>query len=399
MIDKNLETKIKSLGPGNPCNLVNWDMFNNIPDLWVADIATVPFKKPEDIKNKKFGDFYPTRDPDSFMPVPSLMDKIAEAKRIIGLDSASPTQIVAIIDYNIMRCNFSDVPCITKYPVGWSCTKMGSLQLPDGTLRPSMTVTASHNAWERCCLEWSKEESATDFYKNVSTKNGVKYYSITYPSGKTYQNECKYDTFSKRKKKFDDEMLYAQRKSDTKAREGVIRTLCGMPTGYKLEDLQVGAFYISYIRRSDVAQKAEWAARLQAMSHGIGDNTASKALFGPADTPEAEPQQQPEQETEPDYTVSDDMPESDTADIADQALETQQQSAPKPITGEWMKAAFESYVKGDLVTPANKDTVANLIKWLSTQKNPEKWEAAWNKALKTVETVEAAIPEEMRVTR
>ena len=85
--------------------------------------------------------------------------------------------------------------------------------------------------------------------------------------------------------------------------------------------------------------------------------------------------------------------------MADQALGAQQQSAPKPITGEWMKAAFESYVKGDLVTPANKDTVANLIKWLSTQKNPEKWEAAWNKALKTLDTVESTIPEEMRVTR
>src|SRR5574344_101121 len=375
--DKVIAT-VKAAHPGDASVLVSLEALENLPEVYDAQIVQVPFVPPKDDKNP--GDFSPVGG-GKYMPTTDLMNKIAEARGISGMDMAVVEPIYEEIDWNRITLDFKNPPKLTRYLVGYRCTKQGRVLTEDGTERISDPCTVIYNAWERVCELWSKEEQYTENYSHPAK----------------YQN--KYDSMAKRRACFDAEIKFANRKADSKARNVGIRTLCGMPTGYDAEQLTKGYFVFGKIVRSAWAIKSEHAARLQAMSHGIGDNTASKALFGPADTPKTAPQQQPEQETEPDYTVSDDMPESDTADIADQALETQQQSAPKPITGEWMKAAFESYVKGDLVTPANKDTVANLIKWLSTQKNPEKWEAAWNKALKTLETVESAIPEEMRVTR
>lgn len=378
---------VKAAQPGDASVLVSLEALENLPEVYDAQIVKVPFVPP--IDDKKPGDFSPVGG-DKYMPTTDLMNKIAEARGISGMDMALVEPIYEEIDWNRMTLNFKDPPKLAKYLVGYRCTKQGKVLVEDGTERISDPCTVIYNAWERVCELWSKEEQYTDNYTKCTTStNGTK----TYPEYKGTTAYCKYDSMAKRRFCFDAEIKFAERKADSKARNVVIRTLCGMPTGYDAKQLQKGYFVFGKIVRSAWAIKSEHAARLQAMSHGVGDNTASKMLFGP--TPTATPTGPGSVQPEPDYTVSDDIPPAtDTSSMADQALDAQ-----KPITGEWMKNTFEKYVKGDLIPEKEKTTVNNLITWLSTQQNPEKWEAAWQKALAELDTVESAIPKEMRATR
>jgi len=370
---KDVIEQARELSVGNPCNLVNWDIFNNIPDLYEPKVSKVEFRKPGDVKKKDFGDFYPTRDENSFMPIPALMDRIAEVKGICGLDEDKPEQIIGLIDWSRMICSFDAPPQMIKYPVGWSCTKRGEVLMFDGRMRPSAAVTVMYNAWERCVVLWSKEEEQTDFYKNIIMQNGKKTYNVSY-GNQTYNYECKYDTRGKRQKHFDDEMLFAQRKADTKAREGVIRNLCGMPTGFKLKDLETGAFYVSKVERSQTSIKAEYAARLDAILHGIGDNSASRALYGPSD--ETPVIRQAEQYTEP------------------EPVEPVQ--AARVINREFVIRALSQYKKAGLIADTVIPTCDSLTAWLANTPDAETQTDYWNKTVAMLNGIEEKIPEGLR---
>lgn len=362
----------KNSQPGDPSNMVNWDALNELPELYDGQIVQVTFQPPVDDKNP--GDFAPVGN-DTYMPSPDLMNKIAAARGISGLEMGTSRAIVQDIDWNRMTCNFTDPPRLIKYLVGYEVVKQGEVLSEDGTMRHSDPCVVIYNAWERVCELWGREEQYTDMY--------------THPA--KYPN--KYDTRAKRQACFDAELKFAERKADTKARQGVIRSLCGLQTGYRKEDLKKGYFVFGKIVRSAWAIKSEHAARLQALARGVGDHTASAALFGPTEPEPVKnvtPQPEPEQlEEHPEETVS-------SPDLATQAL--QPEPAPKQLTAVFVKSALESYAKGGLVPDALKQPCENLVAWLDRTTDAEKT-AYWDKTVKTLDAVEQAIPEEMRIKR
>ena len=358
--DANVIAASRNSPAGDPSNMVNWDALNALPELYDGQIVQVAFQPPVDDKN--CGDFAPVGN-DTYMPSPDLMNKIAAARGISGLEMGTSRAIVQEIDWNRMICNFTDSPRLVKYLVGYEVVKQGEVLSEDGSMRHSDPCVVMYNAWERVCELWGKEEQYTDMY--------------THPA--KYPN--KYDTRAKRQACFDAELKFAERKADTKARQGVIRSLCGLQTGYKKSELVKGFFVFGKIVRSAWAIKSEHAARLQAMSRGVGDHTASAELFAPSVSadPVSAPEPEPEQQ-------------SDTSVLADQAL------APVVINGAFVRSALESYSKGGLIPEALQKPCESLVNWLSTQTDPEKT-AYWDKTLKTLEAVEQAIPVELRVRR
>jgi hypothetical protein len=346
--------------------LVSLEALENLPDLYDAQITQVSFVPP--VSDDNPGDFAPVGG-GKYMPSVDLVNRIAEARGISGMDMSVVEPLYEDIDWNIMTRNDKDTPKLVRYLVGYRCTKQGRVLAEDGTDRISDPCTVNYNAWERVCELFAKEEMYSEGY----TKQGK------YP--------FKYDTMLKRRSAFAAEMKFAERKADSKARNVVVRTLCGMPTGYDAKDLKDGYFAFGKIVRSTWAMKSEHAARLQAMARGAGDHTASKALFGPA-TPAPAPTPEPERNVTP-------PPAEDTASLVDQAL---QPEPPKPLTGSFVKSALESYAKGGLIPDALKGTCDNRVKWLTNQTAPEST-AFWGKAVSTLESVESAIPEEMRIKR
>jgi hypothetical protein len=370
----------KNARAGDPANLVNWDALNFLPDLYDGQVVRVNFQPPKSDKDP--GDFSPVGG-GMYMPSVDLMNRIADARGISGLDMAIPEPIMAEIDWNRMVCNFADPPRLVRYLVGYSITKQGRVLTEDGTERVSDPCTVSYNAWERVCELFGKEEQYTDYYaKCQRAQNGA----LWYPGYEGKQTFCKYDTRAKRQAALDAELKFAERKADTKARNVVIRVLCGMQTGYTVADLKTGYFTFYKIMRSSFAIKSEHAARLNAMAHG---ENASASLYGPGRKCIAEAA--PVDYATPQHDAT--SPADNTpADLAESALA----DTPRVLTRQLVINAFSSYLQADIITADKKDACSALVNWLLATENPEAQDIYWNKTIALLDEVESKIPEELR---
>ena len=347
----------KSARPGDPSNMVNWDALNALPDLYDGQVVQVKFNPPVDDKNS--GDFSPVGG-GMYMPSTDLMNRIADARGISGLDMTSVQPIYNDVDWNRMILDFKNLPKLVKMLVGYTVVKQGQVLVEDGTMRISSPCTVSYNAWERVNELWSKEEMYSNGYATQSK----------YPP--------KYDNRFKRQAAFDAELKFAERKADSKARNVVIRELCGLQTGYTTADLSKGYFTFYKIVRSSWAIKSEHGARLQALARGVGDHSASTALFGPAKEEPVKIEQTP---------VSD-----DTADLAAQAAEPTE----RIITRDFAIRALEQYLAVSLVPDESKPGVQGLIGWLKATPDAEKQDVYWTKTIGWLKTIEDKIPPQMR---
>lgn len=380
---------------GDPSNLVNWDALNALPDIYDGQVVQVRFKAP--VNDKDSGDFAPVGG-GMYMPSTDLLNKIADARGISGLDMDAVQPIYNDIDWNRMTLNYSDPPKLVKMLVGYTVIKQGRVLTEDGTERVSSPCAVSYNAWERVNELWSKEEMQTDGYTKCAVQYGKNGFTTEW-NGQSKWHECKYDTRFKRQASFDAELKFAERKADSKARNVVVRELCGMQTGYTIPELSKGYFIFYKIVRSAFAVKSEHAARLQALARGNGDVSASTALFGGT-------VKRAELDTH-DNGVGDTpapAPTTDsTASLADQAMS---EPAPAPaervIDRDLLIRAMTQYSEAKLVTEADADAVANLLKWLGTTPNGAdltqgKMRPYYDKAVARLKAVEEHIPEAMRV--
>jgi len=318
---------------------VNMDAIRNLPDEYEAILTEVKFN-PKDLE-QDFSNVGTKTNP-SWMPQPSLMYRIAEARGISGGEKSKSEPIYEDVDISLM--NRSDTPAFAKMLVGYRVVKYSTVLEEDGTLRRSSPCSVEYNVYNRCAEAWMKEESYTDGY----SKPGQ------YPN--------KYDTKFKRRAHFQSELKFAQAKAETKAYEKSIRELAGLMTGYKTADLKDGSFIFVKIRRSREVLKLERAARLQAMSQGFNKPEAAPALFGPTAEPEPE-------------TVIGQPPEKEKTP-REKAIE---------ILGK--------YKAEDLIPAEFKDKVDMMISWLTDNENAEQNKKAWPKVIATLKDLDATVPE------
>lgn len=372
----------KAAQPGDLSNLVNWDALERIPDLYDGQVVQVKFNIPKSDKDP--GDFAPVGG-GTYQPNTDLMNKIAEARGITGLDFGEARPLVNLVDWNRMILDFNAPPKMISYMVGYIVSKRGSVLTADGTPHPCDPCVVVFNVWERCCEAWSAEEKGTEGYTKLKTYPSGDYYYEVSSYGKTYKNSLKYDNRFKRQAHFDSEMKFAERKADTKARNVVTRTLSGMPTGYKIADLQKGYFLFGKIVRSNFAIKSEHAANLNRIAQGHTENDASKKLFGnPKKALESANIPEPPQPPEPADTVR-----VEPANLAQQASEP-------VIDKSFVQNALSQYLKEGLVAKEQIDNVTALIDWIKATDNPEGNANYWNKTLGLLTEVEKSVPSEKR---
>lgn len=378
--NKDLIEASRNAAPGEQFNLVNWDALNDLPDLYDAQITQVKFTLPNPKNDNQPGDFAPVGG-GTYQPNTDLMNKIAEARGISGLDFGEAKPLVNLVDWNRMTLDFNAPPRMVSYMVGYIVSKRGSVLMADGTEHKSDPCVVVYNVWERCCEAWSAEEKATEGYTKVKTyQSGDKYYETTSQWG-TKKHTLKYDNRFKRQAHFDSEMKFAERKADTKARNVVTRTLSGMPTGYKLEDLKKGFFLFGKIIRSSWAIKSEHAANLQRISHGLTENDASKKLFGNPEKALKSANVEPKQEI-------------NTVRVEPETL-AQQASEPE-INKSFVVNALSQYLTEKLVSAEMVGNVESLLGWLKDTENPEGNKVYWDKTLGLLEEVEKTVPAEKR---
>lgn len=262
--------RVESARGGDGYVYVNMDAIRQLPDQYEAQISKVEFDPEKD--------FYSIEKNDIYMPTPGLYAAIAMARGVEGDEQSIFEPIYEDVDIGPMLMKPMDAdPVIRKTKVGYIATKTGYVLHEDGTKHYSDPCTVVYHVWDRCRIFWAAEEKATNGYDPAIVHDG-KYRVDT--AKKSWTAYCKYDTIYKRQNHFAEEMKFAQRKADTKARHLVIRVLAGLKTGYKLSELQEGAFYFAKIRRSQNSLKLEQAARLHAISNGIDPRSAQTALFG-----------------------------------------------------------------------------------------------------------------------
>ena len=372
----------KALPAGSPANLVCWDAINNLPDMFSGYITQVKYTK-NDFDEVGGG---------NYMPSPDLVNKICEARGIFGCDGGSVEPFYIEVDWNRLACKFNEPPHMVKMHVGYVAKKKGQVMMEDGVMRTSDECVVLYNAWERLCADrWGPEEAATDFYAPEKMKaypNGNKYYEYTWydkstKTQKTGKRDVKYDTRGKRQLSLDEEMKFAQRKADTKARNVVIRVITGMNTGYTDAELKDGVFYFHRIQRSEFSIKAEQAAYLQRLTNPHVSLPSSEIYDEPRNvTPEsnaAQPQASADQAPEP----------SEPQDGAD--------GEPEPISrANMLHDVLKTYRERGLVPEANAKSVDSLIDWLEKEPNPES-SSYWEKAIKVLGIIEAIIAEDKRI--
>ena len=158
--------------PGDLSNLVNWDAFERLPDLYDGQVVQVKFNIP---KKDNPGDFAPVGG-GTYQPNTDLMNKIAEARGITGLDFGEAKPLVNLVDWNRMVLDFNSPPKMVSYMVGYIVSKRGSVLTADGTMHTCDPCVVVYNVWERCCDVWSAEEKATEGYTKVKQwPSGDKY--------------------------------------------------------------------------------------------------------------------------------------------------------------------------------------------------------------------------------
>jgi len=366
--NKEIMKRIKSAKAGDPSVLVSLEALEALPEVYSATIVSVPFSVPDGKNSNEDWSVVATYPKVMYMPTVNLLSRIADARGVSGLDNGTQKQIIQLIDWNRITLNYSAPPQLVNYPVGYEVFKQGSVLQEDGTERISDPAIVLYNVFERCNELWTKEESATNNYKDVTeSSNGTKLYTAF-----NKQQACKYDSQAKRLAHLASEMKFAEAKASIKARNIVIRTLCGLQTGYNLEQLKAGYFIIGKILRSEFAIKSEHAARLAGLSRKT-DNDVSDiyGYTGLQEEPMAEPLQ---------FEVVPEEPAPASA-----------------LNAETVQRKIGKYLEFNLVAEDKKQSAEGLLNWLKNDKNAEQNEKYWNRALEVLKEIEANISPEMIV--
>jgi len=323
--------------------MINFDLIEQLPEEWEAVASEVKFDIKADFADIGNG---------NLMPNPDLMYKIAEAKGIKGGEKSMVNSVIEDVDMSEITLDGSSG--IKKIVVGYRVTKYSTVIEEDGTERRSSACTSEYNVWNRCSELWAKEEMYTEGYTKPPK----------YPPNK-------YNSRWKRQANFKSELKFAQAKAETKAHLKSIRELAGMMTGYKAADLKSGHFIFVKIRRSSMIQKMETAARLQAISRGITDNTPADLLFGSAPSPEPTADPLPPDE----YDFSDvDIVEDD----------------PQIPPNERFVNAMEFYLAEKLHVDSADKMTARMIAYFSDPKHTDD-DKLWPKSINRLKAIEATI--------
>ena len=373
MINCNKEVlkRIKNAKPGDPSVLVSLEALEALPEIYSATIVSIPFSIPNGKESNEDWSVVATYPSVMYMPTVNLLSRIADARGVSGLDNGTQKQIIQLVDWNRITMNYSAPPQLVNYPVGYEVVKQGSVLQEDGTERISDPAIIIYNVFERCNELWTKEESATDNYKNVTVaSNGAKMYTQY-----NKQQPCKYDSQAKRLAHLASEMKFAEAKASIKARNLVIRTLCGLQTGYNIEQLKNGCFYIGKILRSNFAIKSEHAARLAGLSKGavMADN-ASNELYG--------------------YTGYTEIPEDV---IPSETLIETPAEAVTVLDRDTVIRKIGKYLEFNLVPSDKKESAINMLAWLESAPNAEENTRFWDRAVNVLSEIEASINPEMIV--
>lgn len=371
--NKDVMKRIKSAKPGDPSVLVSLEALESLPEIYSATIVSIPFSIPNGKESNEDWSVVATYPNVMYMPTVNLLSRIADARGVSGLDNGTQKQIIQLIDWNRITMNYSAPPQLVNYPVGYEVVKQGSVLQEDGTERISDPAIIIYNVFERCNELWTKEESATDNYKNVSvTTNGVKLY-------KNYNKDvpCKYDTQSKRLAHLAAEMKFAEAKASIKARNLVIRTLCGLQTGYNIDQLKSGCFYIGKILRSEFAIKSEHAARLAGLSKGVTVDNASNELYGYSGYTQIPEDPIPQEEL-----IESPVEEPAAVPVLDRAT---------------VLRKIGKYLEFNLVPEDKKESAENMKNWLEGTENAESNEKYWNRVLEVLKGIETELNPEMIV--
>lgn len=374
MINCNKEVlkRIKNAKPGDPSVLVSLEALEALPEIYSATIVSIPFSIPDGKNSNEDWSIVATYPSVMYMPTVNLLSRIADARGVSGLDNGTQKQIIQLVDWNRITMNYTAAPQLVNYPVGYEVVKQGSVMQEDGTERISDPAIIIYNVFERCNELWTKEESATDNYKNVTvSSNGTKLYTAY-----NKQQPCKYDSQAKRLAHLASEMKFAEAKASIKARNLVIRTLCGLQTGYNIEQLKTGCFYIGKILRSNFAIKSEHAARLAGLSKGasIADN-ASDELYG--------------------YTGYTEVPANEVSP-AETLIETTSEEV-NILDRETVIRKISKYLEFNLVAEDKKESAVNMLAWLENTPNAEENTRFWDRAVSVLTEIEKNIDKAMIV--
>jgi hypothetical protein len=361
--DKETINRSKKALPGDSISYVNWEAINELPDEFESRIEKIEF----DIDK----DFDLTGD-DLYYPQPDLMNRIAEKRGISGTNDSIIESIIEELNINPLLCKpMEDAPTMRKKIIGKRMTKIGYTVELDGTLKPCLPCTVDFNVWERCCKEWAKEEEKTNGYDTAiqkTLKDGTIFYDLKYYD-KNKREEVKYKFFPKYDNKwkrnlhFENIMLFAQRNTDTKSKNVVVRTIVGMKTGYSKDDLKEGFFIVHRICRSREILRLEAAANVTRISSGGTVSPAGDMLFGL-----------------PDNTKK---PDDDIPDV------TPDEEPPSPL--ETLLGLFQSYEKMGLeLSSAESESLSKCIKWIQNKPDDTKpvFDRLWNKALGVLGDIE-----------
>lgn len=374
MINCNKEVlkRIKNAKPGDPSVLVSLEALEALPEIYSATIVSIPFSIPDGKNSNEDWSIVATYPSVMYMPTVNLLSRIADARGVSGLDNGTQKQIIQLVDWNRITMNYTAAPQLVNYPVGYEVVKQGSVMQEDGTERISDPAIIIYNVFERCNELWTKEESATDNYKNVTvSSNGTKLYTAY-----NKQQPCKYDSQAKRLAHLASEMKFAEAKASIKARNLVIRTLCGLQTGYNIDQLKNGCFYIGKILRSNFAIKSEHAARLAGLSKGasIADN-ASDELYG--------------------YTGYTEVPANEVSP-AETLIETTSEEV-NILDRETVIRKISKYLEFNLVAEDKKESAVNMLAWLENTPNAEENTRFWDRAVSVLTEIEKNIDKVMIV--
>lgn len=371
---KNWE-RVKNAKPGDPVCYVNLDAIEALPDQFQATLGVVDFNKAADFTNVG-SDKYP-----NWYPGTRLMYDIANKRGISSCGEIEVEAIYETVDISLME--LAPNPCPMQKKTGYIVKKTGFVVQEDGT---SQTVQEAgiDNAWDEAVKLWTKEELACDGYtKTVEDKYKRKGYNAEWNGALTFK-EYKYDTKYKRRSHFQDLFDKSFGMATTTAWLKVIRRLAGLKTGYTDAELSEGKFYFAKITKSTGAIKAEAAARLTALSHGIENNGASRALFGPSEPAAPEPRNV----TPPPGYAPPPTPSPETLAAQDAAPVDQR---------EELIRVLKVYDSMKLVDATNKETFDKMSAWLEVTADAAT-SPFWIKAIGVLTDIELAVPDAMRIS-
>lgn len=371
--NKDVLKRIKSAKPGDPSVLVSLEALESLPEIYSATIVSIPFSVPNGKESNEDWSVVATYPNVMYMPTVNLLSRIADARGVSGLDNGTQKQIIQLVDWNRITMNYSAPPQLVNYPVGYEVVKQGTVMQEDGTERISDPAIIIYNVFERCNELWTKEESATDNYKNVTvSSNGTKMYTAY-----NKQQACKYDSQAKRLAHLASEMKFAEAKASIKARNLVIRTLCGLQTGYNIDQLKSGCFYIGKILRSEFAIKSEHAARLAGLSKGVTVDNASNELYGYSGYTQIPEDPIPQEEL-----IESPVEEPAVNPVLDRAT---------------VLRKIGKYLEFNLVPEDKKESAENMKNWLEGTENAESNEKYWHRVLEVLKGIETELNPEMIV--